>query len=97
MAIITRVSTQDARYDLAPGAGTDAVHREIQYAYAVTRLETDAGVVGCGLSFTLGDGTDMVCGAAELLAATLVGRDTDELRANFGAVQRGLAEHSRLR
>ena len=97
MATITRVSTEDIRFDLAPGAGTDAVHREIQYAYAVTRLETDAGIVGCGLSFTLGDGTDLVCSAAERLAAGLVGRDTDELLAGFGAVQRGMAEHHQLR
>ncbi len=97
MPNITRVSTRDARYTLQPGEGVDAVHSEPQYSYAVTLLETDAGVTGTGLTFTLGAGNDLVCRAIEALAEPLVGRDLEELMSEFGWIQRSLADHPQYR
>ncbi len=97
MPTIHRVLTRDARFPLRPGEGVDSVHSEPVYSYAVTQLETDAGHSGTGLAFTLGGGNDLVCRAAEMLAAALVGREIEELMAEWGAVQRSMADHPQLR
>ncbi len=94
---IRSIRTVDARFDLPKGAGTDAVHTNPQYGYAVTVLETDADDRGVGLHYTLGGGTHLVCGAIELLAAPLVGREIESLMAEFGRVQKQLAEHPQIR
>lgn len=95
--VITAVSTQDARFQLKPGEGVDAIHTNPQYAYAVTLLHTDASVSGVGLALTLGAGTEMVCDAIEVLARPLVGREIEELMASFGQVFRQIADHPQLR
>ena len=97
MTRITAARTFDARFDLPPAAGTDAVHSNPQYGYAVTRLQTDGPLQGTGLSFTLGGGTDLVCRAAQLLVEPLLGRELESLMSQFGQVQRQLAEHDQLR
>ena len=53
--VITRVGTQDARFQLKPGEGVDAIHTNPQYAYAVARLHTSTGLTGAGLALTLGE------------------------------------------
>ena len=55
------MSVIDARYQLGNGAGSDAIHRDPEYSYAVTKLHDDSGLTGTGLAFTLGEGNDMVC------------------------------------
>lgn len=95
--VITRVEAHDARYQLQPGEGTDAVHSNPMYAYAVTRLHTSDGHIGTGLVLTLGGGNELVTAAITLLAESLVGRDIEETMAEFGNVQRQLADHSQLR
>lgn len=89
--------TVDIRYDLKDGAGTDAVHTDPQYGYGVTLLDTDHGIFGTGLTYTLGGGTDLVCKAISLLVEPLIGRDVEELMSQFGRVQRQIAEHSQIR
>lgn len=84
---ITAVSTQDVRFQLKPGEGVDAIHTNPQYAYAVTLLHTDATLNGVGLALTLGAGTEMVCDAIQVLAQPLVGREIEELMADFGQVR----------
>ncbi|MCB0041700.1 MAG: hypothetical protein KDE23_18585, partial [Caldilinea sp.] len=66
--VISAVNTQDARFQLKPGEGVDAIHTNPQYAYAVTVLQTDSALTGVGLALTLGAGTEMVCDAIEALA-----------------------------
>lgn len=97
MQTITKVRTEDVRFDLLDGAGSDAVHTKPQYGYAVTCLETAGTNEGIGLAYTLGGGTNLICEAIELLAPPLVGRDIEELMAGFGAFQRSLAEHHQYR
>ncbi len=94
---ITHVRTRDARFPLAGGAGSDSVHHDPTYAYAVTWLETDAGVRGCGLAFTLGGGNELVCRAIDALAESLVGREIESLMADFGSTWRALADHPQYR
>jgi len=95
--MITAAELYDARYDLPDGAGTDAVHTDPQYGYAVTLLKTDGPLTGTGITYTLGGGTNLICEAIRLLIEPLLGRDIEELMADFGQVQRGLAEHHQLR
>src|SRR5882762_224672 len=82
--MIKKTVTIDARYPLGKGAGSDAIHRDPVYSYAVTQLQDDSGLTGTGLAFTLGEGNDMVCKAAQFYADKLKGRDIEELMADFG-------------
>lgn len=95
---IARIQTRDARFKLKPGEGADAVHSNPTYSYAVAELHADDGrTIGNGFAFTLGGGNDLVCQAIDILAAPLVGRDIEELMAEFGSVTRKLADHHQLR
>ena len=76
---ITGVAVQDRRFQLENGAGSDAVHTVPQYAYAVCVLKTDTLLEGTGLTFTLGEGNNLVCSAVKYLAQELVGREIHEL------------------
>jgi len=95
--VIKQISIRQARYPLKPGEGADAVHSIPEYAYAVTELHTGLPETGIGLAFTLGPGTDLVCSAVETLAGPLVGREIEELMADFGRVFRQIADHPQYR
>ncbi|MDG2125219.1 MAG: enolase C-terminal domain-like protein, partial [Verrucomicrobiales bacterium] len=56
-----------------------------------------AGRGGRGIAYTLGGGTALVGRGIELLGDVLVGREIEELMADFGAVQRSIAEHHQVR
>jgi L-fuconate dehydratase len=94
---ITRLEAEDRRFPLSEGAGSDAVHSGAEYAFAVTRLKTDGPVEGTGIALTLGRGNELVRQAIEQSAGALVGREIEELMADFGAVSRGLADDPALR
>ncbi len=96
-AVITRVDARDRRFPLHSGAGSDAVHTGAEYAFAVTRLATDAGIEGCGITLTLGAGNRLVCEAIEHFAPALLGREIEETMAGFGALTRRLADDPALR
>jgi L-fuconate dehydratase len=69
--MITKVTTRDARYPIGSGHGSDAIHKDPIYSYAVTLLHDDQGHAGTGLAFTLGEGNQLVCEAAKFYAAHL--------------------------
>lgn len=94
---ITAIEIKDKRFDLHDGVGSDATHTTPQYAYAVCCLRTDSAITGVGLAFTLGAGNDLVCKAIEYLAASLKGREIEELMAGFGNVYRTMADAPSLR
>jgi L-fuconate dehydratase len=95
--MIKKISTRDARYPIGSGHGSDAIHKDPIYSYAVALLHDDSGLVGQGLAFTLGEGNDLVCRAAAFYAERLVGKDIEEIMADFGAVQRGMADEQQFR
>jgi L-fuconate dehydratase len=95
--VIDSVHSFDARYPLSAGAGTDAVHSEAEYCLAMTLLKSKAALTGSGLVLTLGEGNRIVCELIDLLAAQLVGKEIEELMADFGAFSRRLADHPQLR
>ena len=94
---IQSVTTIDARFPLPAGAGTDSVHTNSEYCMAVTSLTTGHKISGSGIALTLGDGNRLVCDAIELLAKSLVGKEINEVMANFGAFSRQLADDPSLR
>jgi L-fuconate dehydratase len=95
--MIEKAVIRDARYPIATGAGSDAVHRNPVYSYAVTALVDDSGAVGQGLAFTVGAGNELVCQAAAHLAANLPGRDIEESMADFGGWLRAAANDEHYR
>lgn len=94
---IRSLKTHDARFALAHGAGSDAVHSESEYCFAVSLLEASCGEVGTGLVLTLGAGNRLTCDAIELLGQSLVGREIEDLMADFGAFSKSVADHPQLR
>lgn len=95
--MIQKIVVTDARYPLHKGAGSDAIHRDPVYSYAVTRLHDDSGITGTGLAFTLGEGNDMVCQAAKFYAEKLQGRDIEELMSGFGDTFNQLSNEQQFR
>ena len=96
-SMINNITTRDARFPIGSGHGSDAIHRDPVYSYAATLLHDDSGLVGTGLAFTLGEGNDLVCRAAEFYAKQLIGRDIEEVMAGFGEFQRKLSDEQQFR
>ena len=96
--VIKDIRAEDRRFDLLDGAGSDAVHKDPQYGYGVTRLITeDSQCSGTGISYTLGGGTELVSSAIKLLSEPIIGKEIEELMFEFGAFQRSIAEHHQIR
>lgn len=95
--MINSIEIRDARYPLGKGAGSDAIHRDPIYSYAVVNLKDDNGIVGSGFAFTLGEGNDLVCKAAHFYASQLKGKDIEELMANFGDTYKAFANEQQFR
>lgn len=95
--MIKKAEIHDKRFTLRSNAGSDAIHKNPQYSYAVTRLTDDGGETGAGLAFTLGDGNDLVCGAAQFYAGKLKGRDIEELMHSFGDTFNKLSNEQQFR
>ena len=97
MIVIERIETRDIRFNLAAGEGTDSVHNTAEYAFAAATLRATEAPEATGLTFTLGGGNDLVCQAIEALGAPLLGRDIEELMADFGRTFRAIADHPQYR
>lgn len=97
MTQITKIKTLEKRFLLEPGDGTDSIHTDPVYSYAVTVLQTDTTVAGTGIVFTIGAGNREICSLIEGLSSVLVGREIEELMANFGAVFKSMADDPNYR
>ncbi|HXI71705.1 MAG TPA: enolase C-terminal domain-like protein [Verrucomicrobiae bacterium] len=95
--MIKNISTRDARFPIGHGHGSDAIHKDPVYSYAVTQLHDDQGRTGVGLAFTLGEGNQLVCEAARFYAQRLVGKTIEEIMAGFGDLQRAMADEQQFR
>src|SRR5580698_231128 len=95
--MIRKISTRDARYPIGHGHGSDAIHRDPVYSYAVMQLHDDHNRTGTGLAFTLGEGNQLVCEAARFYAQRLVGKPIEEIMPRFGALQREMADEQQFR
>jgi len=71
--VVNKIATYDARFSLPAGAGSDSLHTNPEYCFAVALVETEGGLCGTGIALTLGDGNRLVCEAIELLAKPILG------------------------
>ncbi|HWF38533.1 MAG TPA: enolase C-terminal domain-like protein, partial [Candidatus Acidoferrales bacterium] len=94
---IVRVETEDRRFNLEGGAGSDAVHKIAEYAFAVTRLVSGGKLCGTGIVLTLGNGNEIVCQLIASLGELLPKIPIEELMADFGSLSRKLSDHASLR
>ena len=95
---ITRVRTIDLRFPTSKQRiGSDAVNTAPDYSATYCILETNGGVEGHGLTFTLGRGTELCVSAIDYLARFVVGRTLDEITQNMAAFSRSLTEDSQFR
>ena len=95
--MIRKIHVGDIRYELDGNAGSDAIHRDPVYSYAVTELIDDSGLTGTGFAFTLGEGNELVCKAAQYFAKKFIGRDIEETMAGFGTLFRQLSDDQQFR
>jgi L-fuconate dehydratase len=95
---ITGLSVLDLRFPTSKDqVGTDAVHTDPDYSAAYVILETDGGLAGHGLTFTIGRGNEVCAAAIESFRHLVVGRDLRDITTNFGAFWHSLAGESQLR
>ncbi|MBE9583440.1 mandelate racemase [Mucilaginibacter sp. JRF] len=95
--MIKNIQVKDVRYQLDGNAGSDAIHRDPVYSYAVTQLHDDSGLTGTGLAFSLGKGNELVCAAAKFYAEKLKGSDIEVLMQNFGSLFNQMANEQQFR
>ncbi|KKA28905.1 hypothetical protein TD95_004496 [Thielaviopsis punctulata] len=95
---ITGSQSRDVRFPTAlDHTGSDAMNTAGNYSSAYCILETDSGLQGHGMTFTIGRGNDLVCKAIDYLAERLHGKTLNELVTNWGATWRYLVSDSQLR
>lgn len=83
---ITNVRVVDLRFPTSrERIGSDAVNKDPDYSAAYCILETDSGIAGHGLTFTLGRGTDLVVSALKYLSANVQGRTLDSVTRDLNA------------
>lgn len=96
--LITGVRVIDLRFPTSrEHIGSDAVNKDPDYSAAYCILETNAGLMGHGLTFTLGRGTDLVVQAANYLTRYVVNRSLASITEDFCAFSRQLTEDTQFR
>ena len=95
--VIKRIVTEDRRYPLKDGEGSDSVHNAGMYGMAVCKLKTESNTEGVGYVLTMGAGNDLVCKCIEYLAEPLVGREICELMSSFNDVWSRIADQPAFR
>jgi L-fuconate dehydratase len=95
--MIREIRIKDKRFPLKGGAGSDAVHQNPVYSYAVVELVDDSGLVGSGFAFTLGAGNELVCQAAAFYSQTLKGKDIEDVMVDFGGLFNRLSNEQQFR
>ena len=77
--------------------GSDPFHKEPDYSSAVLHLETDAGLRGVSVVFTIGAGTDWICHGIRDLCQLIVGSDLEDFTSAPIHLYRRLIDHHQLR
>src|SRR5712675_18931 len=95
---ITNVRVIDLRFPTSSQQiGSDAVNRDPDYSAAYCILETDAGVEGHGLTFTLGRGNELCVSALKYLSRFVKGRYLSSLTVDLAAFSRQLTGDTQFR
>src|SRR5579864_7747574 len=95
---ITDIRVIDLRFPTSlQQIGSDAVNKDPDYSAAYCILETDAGVEGHGLTFTLGRGTELCVSALQYLSRFVRGRNLSSLTDDLVAFSRQLTGDTQFR
>jgi L-fuconate dehydratase len=95
---ITDLHVLDLRFPTSRDkVGSDAVHVDPDYSAAYVILETDAGLQGHGLTFTIGRGNEVCAAAIEAYRHLVVGKRLDDITHDFAGFWHSLAGDSQLR
>ena len=98
MTRITGIRVFDLRFPTALALdGSDAMNPDPDYSAAYCILDTDNGLEGHGLTFTIGRGNDICCAAIQALEPLIVGLDLDWIRADGARFWRHMTGDSQLR
>src|SRR6266704_6997795 len=90
---ITDIRVIDLRFPTSlQQIGSDAVNKDPDYSAAYCILETNTGLEGHGLTFTLGRGTELCVLALEYLGRFVRGRTLDSLTGNMAGFCRQLTD-----
>ncbi|HXI50101.1 MAG TPA: L-fuconate dehydratase [Candidatus Saccharimonadales bacterium] len=77
--------------------GSDAMNPDPDYSAAYVVVQTDGGLEGHGLAFTIGRGNEVVVAAIRALAPLVVGRSLASITADLGGFWRHVTGDSQLR
>lgn len=77
--------------------GSDPFHKEPDYSSAILQLETDSGLRGVSVVFTVGAGTDWICYGIQDLCQLVVGVSLEEFASDPLRLYRRLIDHHQLR
>ncbi|WP_232495752.1 L-fuconate dehydratase [Novosphingobium kaempferiae] len=98
MTRITALRTADIRFPTSQALdGSDAMNPDPDYSAAYVILDTDDGLEGHGLTFTIGRGNEICVAAIEALRPLVVGLELDWVRENPGRFWRHVTGDSQLR
>jgi L-fuconate dehydratase len=99
MPRILDLRVQDIRFPTSDTLdGSDAIHVDPDYSCAYVTLTTDRnGLEGHGITFTLGRGTELCVATIETLKPLVVGRELDDITADFAGFWHDLCNESQLR
>ena len=94
---IVRLDATDLRFPTSETLdGSDAKNKAPDYSAAYIEMETESGLGGSGLIFTIGRGNDLCCQAVESMRHLVLGRDFDEIQADIGGFYNDLRGDSQL-
>ena len=98
MTRIIGLRTADVRFPTSHALdGSDAMNPDPDYSAAYVVLETDDGLEGHGLTFTIGRGNEICVAAIEALQPLVVGLDLDGVREDPAGFWRHVTGDSQLR
>ncbi|KAK2812661.1 hypothetical protein FQN50_001307 [Emmonsiellopsis sp. PD_5] len=96
---ITGYTVTDLRFPTSlDGVGSDAMHVGTNGSHPYVRLETNQpGLVGEGIAFSNGRGSEIVCMALDIFAKRVIGRSMDALTNDMGKTWRHMVNDSQYR
>lgn len=96
--VITSANVIDLRVPTSDNMlGSDPFHKAPDYSSAVLHLETDTGLRGVSVVFTVGAGTDWICHGIEDLCQLIVGTKLSDFTAAPLKLYQRLIDHHQLR
>ncbi|KAI1889135.1 hypothetical protein AGOR_G00175950 [Albula goreensis] len=97
-AKIIKLTVSDVRFPTSlEQHGSDAMHTDPDYSVAYVVIETDDGLKGYGLTFTLGKGTEIVVCAVEALSTFVVGKCLKDITSDFRSFYRLITSDGQMR